>query len=435
MPRRSLSPDSQEVGSGPHPMKATLLVILLALSLAANAALYYQRSVAARPTPVASALSDTTGAAGTSSATAAGAAVTASKEEMAKLATLWTQLQSGDPKTMVARLRAAGFSPAMIRAIIGAQVSEQFAARRKALLAQQPENPYWKSRMHSPIDPKTMSELRDLGREQNNVLKDLLGPDNVPGSEEMQAYQRRQFGDLPREKLDQMQSIVSDYSDLRNQVYSAANGVMLPEDREKLALLEKEQHADLAALLSPQELENYELRSSPTANQLRSLLAGFDPTEDEFRAIFRATRAAEEQYGSISTGGGNPNLYRQIQTAALAQAQASLTPERYAELKQATDPQYSMASRLAARLELPSSAATALVAVQQDTLKRIGALRSDQSLTPADRSAQTNAIAQEAEAKLLNVLGGTRGLEAYKQFGGQWLQNVLPKTPPGPPKG
>ena len=149
-----------------------------------------------------------------------------------------------------------------------------------------------------------MSGLPDLGRRQSNLLKQLLGPDGVPGSEEAQAYQHRQFGDLPRGKAERLQSIVHDYSDLRNQVFMTANGVMVPEDREKLAILEKEQRADLEAVLTPQELENYELRSSATANTLRSQLSLFSPTEDEFRAIFKVQQAFDEKYGAANAISG-----------------------------------------------------------------------------------------------------------------------------------
>lgn len=413
-------------------MKTTLLVVLLAFSIAANAAFFFQRTVSSAPAAVRNPGIAQAGSANPPDPAAEAAIVT--QAEVAQLAKTWARLQSGDVKTLVERLRAAGFSETMIRSIVAAQVNERFSARRKALLAQQEETPYWQSLQQFGLDPKTRSAFRELNREQTEQVKALLGPDGLLGNEERLAYQRRQFGDIPADKIDQLQNIISDYSDLRQQIQSNANGVLLPEDREKLTLLEKEQRADLAGLLTPQELENYELRSSSTASQLRSQLGIFKPSEAEFVAIFRATRAAEEQFGSLSNTSGNFSQYQQIRTAALEQAKAQLTPERYAALQQATDPAYSTINRLVARLDLPTTAAVQVVSVQQDTMKRANAIRSDKGLSADQRAVQLSALAQEASTTISQALGGTRGLEAYKQYGGQWLQSLQPR-PVTPPKG
>jgi hypothetical protein len=248
----------------------------------------------------------------------------------------------------------------------------------------------------------------------------------VPHNEERLAWQRRQYGDLPADKLEQMQAILSDYGELRSEVYSKANGVMLPEDREKIALLEKEQRADLSSVLAPEELENYELRSSNTANLIRSQLSIFKPNEAEFRALFKATRAAEAQYGSVSSGGPtNPDQATKVRDSILADLQTQLSPERYAELKQATDPKYQQVNRLVARLELPASAAVEAVAIQTDVQKRAQEVRRDTTLSPEQRTAQLAALSQEATTKLSTTLT-PRGLEAYKNYGGFWLQNLNP---------
>jgi len=411
-----------------YPMKTLLLGVLLALSLAANAALYWQRSATSTAASASSpnvAPAEATALAATTKA-ASGNPV-ATEADAARIAQAWANLQSSDLTTLVTRLRGAGFSPAMIRAIVAARVQEQFSARRAALFSQREEQPFWKGQRY--FDAKIMAGMRELQREQSALLKQLLGADGEPGNEEKLAYQRRQFGDLPRDKMDQMQSIIGDYGELRSQIYSAANGVMLPEDREKLMLLEKEQRADLAALLTPQELENYELRSSSTANNLRSQLALFNPTEEEFRAIFKLQQAFDEKYGSANLV-SNPELFRQRQVQQqelLTQVKAVLSPERVADYQQASDPAYQMVNRLVARLELPASAATQVVTVQQEITKRASTVRSDKTLSTEVRNMQLNALAQEATSRLTTTLG-TRGLEAYKQYGGQWVQSLVPRT-------
>ena len=76
-----------------------------------------------------------------------------------------------------------------------------------------------------------------------------------------------------------------------------------------------------------------------------------------------------------------------------------LTPDRVDAYKQAVDPAYQMVNLLVARLELPASAATEIVAVQQDISKRANVLRADSGLTTDVKNAQLNNLAQEAGTK------------------------------------
>ena len=273
-----------------------LPVALFVASLAVNAAvitLYFKQSSGAPSagSPAAAVLAEKS-AGSSGSAAPVPSAASAAAAQSAQLARSWSELQTGDLKTLPERLRAAGFAPSMIRAIVAAQVNEQFSARRKELLGNQAEQPFWKNQRSGMMDPKIMTALRDLGKEQMALMKSLLG-ENAPGNDEINAWQRRQFGNLAPEKLTQLQSINNDYSELQQEIMQKANGVMLPEDREKLTYLEKEKLADIAKTLSPQEFEEFQLRSSNTANQLRGQLGSFNTTEAEFRALYRAAAAID----------------------------------------------------------------------------------------------------------------------------------------------
>jgi murein L,D-transpeptidase YcbB/YkuD len=292
----------------------------------------------------------------------------------------------------------------MIRAIVAAQVNEQFSARRKELLSGQEEQPFWKSSRNVFMDPKTLAALRDLGKEQTALMKSLLGSDGVPGNEEMNAWQRRQFGNLPAEKLTQLQSINSDYAELQQEIYAKSKGVILAEDREKLAFLEKEKLADIAKTLTPQELEDFQLRTSNTANQLRNQLTTFNATEAEFRALYKAASGVDEKFGR-NIGFSNPNDYQARQAALLAAAQTALSPERFAEYKQAADPQYQQINRLVARLELPAATSQQVVALQQDIQTRARAIQTNRDLPAADRTTQLEALQAAGEALIMQIRG------------------------------
>jgi hypothetical protein len=410
--------------------------LLLIGSLAVNAAvlaLYFSKSSAAGDAAATGAAPTASARGGATGTGPSPAATTAAAHDSLKQA--WAELQTGDLTTLVARLKAAGFSPSMIRSIVAAQVNEQFSARRKELLGQRDEQPFWKSQRNGFLDPKAMAALRELGKEQTALMKSLLGADALGGDEAL-AWQRRQFGNLAPEKLTQLQSINSDYSELQQEIYAKANGVMLPEDREKLAFLEKEKLADIMKTLTPQEYEDFQLRSSPTANRLREQLASFNVSEAEFRAIFKIQSEFDNQY-DFRNGPPSPELMRgrsDAQKQVQAQILAALGPERAADYKQATDPNYQQVSRLVTRLELPPATTQQVVTLQQDIQNRARAIQTNRDLPAADRNAQLAALQQEATTKLSTTLT-PRGLEAYKQNGGYWLENLKPRPMPTPAGG
>jgi hypothetical protein len=367
-----------------------------------------------------------------------GSAMTKTDSSAAKVASLdtgariWSLLRTSDDlPTLIARLRAAGFPPAEIRAIVAAEIGERFAARRKELTTAQTVTPYWKNQGFGSYDPKLTSALRALGREQSDLLKQLLGPDATSASDALRTSLLSRFGNIPPEKAEQLQSIVSDYSEMRMQIYGTTNGMILPEDRAKLALLDKEQRVDLAALLTPQELEEYDLRNSSTASLLRSKLATFNPTEDEFRALFKIQQAFDDQYGSTMTMTMEQRRqYADAQKQLLPQFQAVLAPDRFAAFQQAIDPAYQQINRLVARLELPPETSTQVVTLQKDIQQRAMAVQTARDISPDDRAAQLAALNQEATAKLTQSLGA-RGFEAYKTNGGSWLQMLQPRPASG----
>lgn len=350
---------------------------------------------------------------------------------------LWEGLSEGDYPALVARLRAQGFPPSVVRAIISAQVSESFAARRKALTPEKTGVPFWQ--IEKPADPKTLAALRELSREQTNLMKELLGDNGAPDIDPMYAAnQQRQFGNLSADKVEQMKKVQADYGELRQEIYTAA-GIgggaitLTPQERAKLALLEKEQEADIRQLLTPQELEDYQLRSSNTANIMRYNLMSFGPTEQEFRTIFPLQKAFDEQYRSQMMESPSPEAMRQRREAEkqlTAQIAAVLGPERGPEYERAVDSNYRQIYNVVTRLELPKEVATEVWTLQKDVEQRTATLNRNPALTPAARAEQLAAINQEVTTKLTGALG-QRGLDVYKQHGGYWLQNLTPR--PGMP--
>lgn len=408
--------------------------VLIALSLAANVALAAVL-VFKKPAAVPAGVTPQSGASAsigithdtTENGLAANAAAASDVEPGATAATgvvKWENLPSRDFPALVARLRAAGFPPGAIRAVLSGLLGREYNARRQALTADDADKPFWKVQPYGMRDPKTTAELSELGRQHRNTLRELLGPDADDPNPDAVLWQRRSYGDLPPDKLRRVHEIVTDYNDLMSQTRSQPS--LRPEDRERIAFLEKEKRTDLAEVLSATELEELEMRSSNTASELRWRTTGFNPTKEEFQALYRAAVAVKEKLGE-TTGGTMVRLgpsTTQQQALMVEELKTVLSPERLAEYQISTDPQYMQTAQLITRLQLPGSVTKDVVNIQIETTARSRALRENQDLSPEERNAALAALAQEATTKLSEKLGGARGLDVYRQYGGQWLNSL-----------
>jgi hypothetical protein len=403
-------------------------VLLIALSLVANVILL--AAIADRGIPAIGFRTST--AAGPNDPAGRGSAPTVAPAESFKPET-WSGLSTGDFATVAARLKTEGFPISVRRSILAALVAQQFADRHRALAAMINAQPWWTTLgMPAPI----LAARQQLARDEKEAVDAALGEESG-ASAYAHARQVHQYGDLPDSQLRELDRITRDYDELINEVRSSAQGILLAEDREKIAYLEKEKRADISKLLSPDQLLEYDLRSSPTASALRQQLVAFNPSEDEFRAMFKVQQAFDLEHGVTS-----PELMTPAQRLAQVQGRKELTaqmkgvlsPERFPEYEQKTDPAYLQANAVVTRLQLPPTATAEIVAVQKDVTQRANAIRSDRTLNPEQRTAQLSALGSEAVLRLTPTLGAA-GLAAYRQAGAGWLNGLQPPPPPPPPPG
>jgi hypothetical protein len=325
----------------------------------------------------------------------------------------WSRLASDDLATLITNLRAAGFSPLMIRAIIGAQIEARFRDRMNALVGTVADAPYWKPEPTSSLNnPKFFEELNQIYRDRSRMLRQLLGDELLASAGgDATAAQRRQFGDIPKAKIDLVQRVVDDYADMLSQVRAATQGITLPEDREKMALLEREKHNDLAAILTPQELESYEMRNSNVTSRLRQALTIMDATEDEFRAIFRAQQGvADLLYPTGGVIGADMSRLRQEAQAKVNQdIKAALGEQRFADYQRSTDYEYQQLVRIAQRENIPTETVNRTYGIRDTVVQESGRIYDDKVMTPDEKRAALLAVGQKAKAQVLSLLGLNAG--------------------------
>jgi len=245
----------------------------------------------------------------------------------------WRQVESEDYRTYVKNLRDIGCPEQTIRDIVSADVRQAFATQRAEVMAERFRDfKYWKSDVEAAGARTTLeTRQREVDENMRAAVRELLGADGaaLPTDVEwQQAAWSQQLGFLPPDKRDQTLALLSQSEEVDRQIQVLAGGRRTPENpEERLRILDayEARKNELRALLTPDEYELVELTASWTANNLRRAMTKFEPTEEEFRAIFREWRQQDENLASIFARGqpdpGKEHVFASIKNL--------LTPERY----------------------------------------------------------------------------------------------------------
>lgn len=106
----------------------------------------------------------------------------------------------------------------------------------------------------------------------------------------------------PIDKAARIAQIKRDYDEIRTKAaadYRAAGAAFpggLNGFLRQLALLEREKHKDLAAVLSPQELEDLEMRDTHAGQVVQQQLGDTVATDEQRRAVFRLQQSFDDRY-------------------------------------------------------------------------------------------------------------------------------------------
>jgi hypothetical protein len=282
-----------------------------------------------------------------------------------------------------------------------------------------------------------MAAQRQLVREQRARMKELLGPDAESSDPLAEFYRTRQFGELPPEKMSQVQAIQQEFQDKQVELFAANGGFIAAGTAiaDKIREFERDQRNALARVLSAAELEQYDFRANPAGMNVRMRTVGMDLTEQEFRTLFQLQDSLEQQFPMRGAAPPSPDVMRQRSEAEQRmneQIKGLLGPTRYAEYERGGQPDYRNTSMLVSRLELPPQTTQQIWTVREDLMQRATAIRTNRTLAPEQRTQQLSALQQEAAQTITPLVGGPRGYEAYQQFGGSWLRMINPQPTPRP---
>ena len=337
--------------------------------------------------------------------------------------TLWGQLRAegDDARAFAAKLRKAGVPDRMARLLVGEALHEEYRTKQRVLIGPSDLATFWKSAA-SAADREKQTALRKLARDHEDLLTQLYGAGDMVAANRDRLV--RLYGPLPDEKLERIDRIHADYGDMTDDIRARSGGLLLATDREMLALLDQECRKDVAAILTAEELERYDMLTSVTARTLRARLATFAPSETEFRALFRLQREFDERF-ALPSGAADDGRQRERSTAESeleSRIRAALGEGRYAEYRLQQEPSYRIAARIAERYGLPPKRAGDVHALSKSTQSKLQALRDDTKLTPAEAREALSKLGRETDERLVALLGGD-GAELYRQTScGAWLR-------------
>jgi hypothetical protein len=341
---------------------------------------------------------------------------------------LWSLLGTPDLPTLVARLKAAGFPAAVIREIVRAEVEARFGAKMRAFFEPDPNTPFWRRPSNTfSAAPGKYEEYQTLLRERARLLRAVLG-DPFFAETGGEAAQRRKFGDLPQQKIDLLQRIEDDYAEMNSAVRGGTNGVVFPEDKAKLALLAKEKRADLEQILTPAEMADYEMRSSPITRVLSRELGEFHANEAEYRAIFAMHQAMNDKYpyvqGSSPGMGSSYQERRDTQKQLETQLRTALGDARFNDYLRETTSEYQQVRSLALRENLPVSVATQAFDLRNTVAAESQRIAANPALDADQKRAALATLAQTTRTQTLALLGPNAGPAYVKTIDSAWLNIV-----------
>lgn len=401
-----------------------LVPVLLGISLAANAALIATRHSAAGA-------AERVGKPPAGAAAPSGVGATAPGEGAGLSGTsIANAVQSGDMASLRDGLRAGGVPEDVVRSVISMLLWKQHSARMQELTNGAMAKEWWKQEdwSFSGRTKEQREEMRGLQKKAQAEIERLLGPDPEP--EKSNPWLARQYGFLPKEKRDALMKIEQDYQELQSELQQDSGSFQMPEDREKMRFLAEEKKRDMASVLSPEELEAYEMRQSSTANNLRWQMTQMNATEEEYRAIYAIRREFDEQYNQMDQFGQRSmsqddwKKRNEAEKAMREQIKAALGEDRYKAYAYAQNHEYQQLQGATKRFGLPEDTPMRVLGLRDQISVEGNRIADDKNLTPEQKGEALRKLAADGRQKL-NAFLGAEVAEAYKaNTGARWLDDL-----------
>jgi len=339
----------------------------------------------------------------------------------------WQEVESSDYPTYIKNLRDINCPEQTIRDIIIADVNALYA-RRRALEVVTVDQQWWRAEPDTNIVETAAAKVRELDAERRQLLTTLLGANWEGGDLVSLPRPTRSpipldgpiLGAMPNEVKQAVEQIAANSADRIEAYLATQRQAGKDPDPAQLARLRQQTRLELAGVLDPAQLEEYQLRYSDSARGLRADLAqlkGFNVTAEEFRTMFRTIDPINEQLAVLDDSTPQGALQRQnLLAQEAAQLKLALGEKRYAQYELMHDPRYREAFAEAQQAGDPDAVGTIYeikLASQQEQAR----IKEQADLTDTQRAIELKKA--ELEQLKANALA---------------LGQALPPEPTPPPK-
>jgi hypothetical protein len=342
----------------------------------------------------------------------------------------WRLVESEDYKKYIANLRSIGCPEETIRDIIIADVNKLFASRKRAMNSSTNKFEFWKAGnvFGNIINEERIQQQQALAREKRELLKELLGvapeekPDFLGGLNPFETM----LDFLPADKQTEVSEL---FTKFQAKMVKGISGSPDGEDMKNMQKMQKEMEAELAKILTPEELENYQLRMSQTAMMMRMQLSAFEPNEQEFRDIFKLKKGFDDDYGPygmVSQDKTEREKYNTAKKELDAKIKGLLGDSRYVEYERSQDWNFQTMDRIATKNKLGRDAAVKVYDMKKAAEEHANKVRQDKQLSAEQRTEALRAIRAETERSIQTVFGDT-GWNSYRnQQAAYWIKSISP---------
>jgi len=352
----------------------------------------------------------------------------------------WRSIESGDYPTYIANLRAIGCPEETIRDIILADVNKLYASRRRALGTPQPDWTFWRHPDEISDDDKWVKAEHEfeakrdaLDLERRKLIHALLGDSSIQAEFAEEVEEATQDRDLRFLSPEKRQSMAEATTQWRRAHDAAAQAT---DETEALRL---HQAADKALadavgkVLTPREREDYELRSSPLASDLRERLRGFGASQEEFEELFKLERRFEEDRAKLrdpQASKEDPQALEKLEAAGIEQEtriRELLGEKRFSDFERSNDPDYQTLFSLAREHSMSTQLANQVWGMRSEVENQTARIRQNPLLDAEQKMRALDAIRLETQAAIIDVLGEPL-LDDYQRQGGGWIGALTDPT-------
>ena len=337
----------------------------------------------------------------------------------------WEDVESDDYRQYIANLRKAGVPEDTIRDIIIADVTKLYAKKKKDARGKPKPFEFWKPGIPvvGTMDTDAMEKMAGLEKEKNEMIKAMGFEPDIKASATASAMDQfsQMLSFLPDERQSQVQQLMMN---LQQKAMKAQ------KDRKGMgAMLEIQQQfdKDLKAALSDEEYRDYSLRLSQTSMLMRMEASGYEPTKDEFLAVFELRKSFDEKYPPgfqrLSATPEQLEQHKEAMKVLNEDLKAALGDDRYADYQLAQKHDFRGIVQSAEQAGLGLAEAKQAYEIKTVTDKEVRDLRRNRELSQEQRAEALLKIRAATEDEIKSIFG-----DNYDKFnrGGNamWLNSI-----------